>query len=206
MAKFITKLIPKISIKYLLFIIFIIIGCLYQIIQVTQLFLKFETKIEVKYGQNNEIIIPMVSFCKSTKILFRNSSQKIIGLSPAQIYNQTFDFNELFIELEYVSSEGSFHKIHNFKDETETEIEFEKTISSNLVCYHFKHLNSKKIKHKQQKIYLFHLYHRQNVNEIIVPYYYLFFTSNVIYPNILKDNFLFIYGKNFYFINIFKIC
>ena len=205
MAKFITKLIPKISIKYLLFIILIIIGCSYQIIQVTQLFLKFETKIEVKYEQNDEIIIPMVSFCKPTRFSFRNSSQKIIGLSPAQIYNQTFDFNELFIELEYISSEGSFHKIHNFEDETE--IEFEKTISSDLVCYHFKHLNSKEIKHKQKKIYLFHLYHHHNnVTEIIVPFYYLFFTSNVNYPNSLKDNFLFIYGKNFYFINIFKIC
>ena len=81
------KLLPKLSIKYLLFIILIIIGCSYQIIQLAQVFWGFETKIEVKYNQNNEIAIPMVSFCKPTQIMFRNSSQNnsFKGFSPAQL-------------------------------------------------------------------------------------------------------------------------
>ena len=167
-------------------------------------FLKFETKVDVKYEQNNEIVILMISFCKPTKISFRNLLQKMIGLSPAQIYNETFDFNELVIELVYITTKGIYRKIHNFNDETE--VEFEKTISFKLVCYHFKHLNSTQIKHKQRNIYAFHLYHRRNIIETIVPFYCLFFTSNVNYSNSEKDNFLFIYGKNFYFKSIFKIC
>ena len=83
------KFIPKLSIKYLIFIIFIMIGCSYQIIKVTQVFLKFETKVDVSYDQNNENVIPMVSFCKPTKFMLRNSESQIKQLSPAQLYNQT---------------------------------------------------------------------------------------------------------------------
>ena len=90
MAKFnvnLRKLLPKLSIKYLIFIIFIIIGCSFQIIQLTQVFLKFETKVQLKYEQNNEIVISMVSFCKPTELMFRNSSQNnsFKGFSPAQL-------------------------------------------------------------------------------------------------------------------------
>ena len=88
MAKFnvnLRKLLPKLSIKFLLFIIFIIIGCSYQIIQLTQVFLKFETKVDLKYEQNNEVVIPMVSFCKPIEFMFRNSSQ--IHLKDCHLHN-----------------------------------------------------------------------------------------------------------------------
>ena len=43
----------KISWGYLLFILFIIIGYSYHVIQVIQVYLQFETKIHVKYNDNS---------------------------------------------------------------------------------------------------------------------------------------------------------
>ena len=80
MAEILTKLKifkSKLSIKYLLFIILIIIGCSYQLIQVSQVYFKFETKVDVKYEQTNQVAIPMVSFCEEIGVMLRNSSKKI---------------------------------------------------------------------------------------------------------------------------------
>ena len=44
MAKFMTKVMPQLSKKYLIFIIIIIFGCSYQTIQVTKVFLDFEKR------------------------------------------------------------------------------------------------------------------------------------------------------------------
>ena len=197
------KLIPKLSIKYLIFIIIIIIGCSYQISQLTQVFLKFETKVDVKNNQNNEIVIPMVSFCKPTKYLLRNSSQQINGLTPAQLYNQTFSFTEVFIHIEFILSNDKY-EIINFIDEEQNnnKINYEKTVSFKMTCYHLKYLHSKQLKHKQGKIYKFWLYHQNDVfsydtSAYINFPYYLFLTSDINYPNLQTDNPLYIMGNNF---------
>ena len=206
MAKFyvdLRRLILKLSIKYLLFIILIIIGCSYQVIQVTKVFLKFETKVDVKYEQNNEIVIPMVSFCKETSEMFRNSSKRSSqGLSPAQLYNQTFSFDEVFISIEFIKPNGKFGEIFNFTDEQQnnSEVYYEKTISNLMICYHIKYLHSKQLKHKQGLIYPFYLYHHnyETSKSIINNYpYQLFVTSNINYPYD-ADNSLFIFGNNFF--------
>ena len=154
MAKFnvnLRKLIPNLPIKYLIFIIIITVGCSYQIIQVTQVFLKFETKIDISYDGNNEIIIPMVSFCKPTLHMLRNSSQRIEGLSPAQFYNETFNFSEIFIYMWFIIPNGKSHHISNFTNEEQNNsgIYYEKTVSFSLVCFHFKYLHSKQLNRKQ---------------------------------------------------------
>ena len=51
------------------------------------------------YNQNNEIVIPIISFCKPTLKMLRNSSQRIQGLSPAQLYNETFSFSDISIRM-----------------------------------------------------------------------------------------------------------
>ena len=67
------KLNCKISWKYLLFILVIIIGYSYQVIQIIQIYLQFETKIDVKHDDQNEIAIPMLSLCKDiTRIEIRH--------------------------------------------------------------------------------------------------------------------------------------
>ena len=49
--------------------------------------------------------------------------------------------------------------IVNFTDENQNnnEIHYEKTISDR-ICYHFKYLHLKQLKHKQATIYSFYLY------------------------------------------------
>ena len=205
MAKFnvnFKKFILKLSIKYLLFIILIIIGCSYQIITLTQVFLEFETKVDAKYEQNDEIVIPMVSFCKKTSTMFRNSSQQINGLSPAQVYNMTIGFGDVFLSSKFIRSNGTFSRIVKFKneDQTSSEIHYEKTISKLMICYHFKYLHSKQLKRKKGKIYSFELYHRnyKTSRSSINNYpYYLFFNSDINYPNRQKEYPILIFGKNF---------
>ena len=50
--------------------------------------------------------------------------------------------------------------IVNFIDENQnnSEIHYEKTISDRMICYHFKYLHLKQLKHKQATIYSFYLY------------------------------------------------
>ena len=77
MVKFMTKLaklLPKISYKYLFFILIVSFGCLYHVIQVTLVYLKFETKIDVSFDLESPPVIPMISFCKDTIFLFKNLS------------------------------------------------------------------------------------------------------------------------------------
>ena len=116
----------------------------------------FETKVDIKYEQKNEIVIPMVSFCKPIWIMHRNLSQKIKGLSPAQVYNQTFGFAEVFIGIYFIGSNSIYHNIVNFPDrkQNNSEIYYEKTISDLMICYQFKYLLSKQLKHKEVYIYL----------------------------------------------------
>ena len=193
----------KLSIKYLLFIILVIIGCFYQIIEVSQVYFKFETKVDVKYEQNNEIAIPMVSFCKPTSIMFRNSSQQINGLSPAQVYNMTFGFADVFIRIDFIRSNGKFSRIVKFKNEDQinSEIHYEKSISNWTICYHFKYLHLKQLKRKKAKIYLFTLYHYsyETSSSYFNNYpYRLYFTSDVNYPSHQKDYPILIFGNNFF--------
>ena len=200
MVKFITILrilIPNLSYKYLLFILIVFAGCLYQMIQVIQVYLKFETKIDLSYDQKSEIVIPMISSCKPTKFMFRNSSKNINGLTPAQVYNMTFDFNEIFIQIDFMDSNSTYHRMINLTnedDQNKSEIHYEKTIRKYIICYHFKYPNSKQLKHKHGNIYSFWLYH-QNY-QTAYPFYYLFFTSDVNYPNNIYDNYLIIFGNN----------
>lgn len=165
-----------------------------------QVFLKFETKIDTSYDHSSEIVIPMVSFCKQTEFMFRNSSQKIEGLTPAQLYNRTFSFAEVFVNVTFITSNYESHSIINFADEEENNsgIHYEKTISDWLVCFHFKYLHSKQLKYKQGTIYSFDLYHQNYETYLFIPYY-LFLTSNVNYPDPEYDNWFSIIGNNFLF-------
>ena len=95
------KLIPELSIKYLIFIILIIIGCSYQVIKVTQVFLKFETKVDVKYEQNNEIVIPMVSFCKKQNLCLEIHHNKSTDCHLHK-FIMTIGFTNVFFSLNFI--------------------------------------------------------------------------------------------------------
>ena len=70
-------------------------GCLYQAIQVSLVYFKFEAKVDVLIDPETPPVIPMVSICKGTINSLRNSSDKIQDLSAAQIYNKTFSFDHI---------------------------------------------------------------------------------------------------------------
>ena len=106
----------------------------------------------------------MVSFCKPTPTMFRNSSQQIKEMQLEQLYNTTFNLSELFIGIKLIGSNNKFVRIFNLTDEeqNQSEIYFEKTVSKWMTCYHIKYRHSKKLKHKQGEIYFFELYHKND--------------------------------------------
>ena len=186
----------KISWKYLLFILFIVIGYSYQVVQVIQVYLQFETKIDVKFNDENEISVPMLSLCKPTSRLMRNYSlinfKRFFGLSPAKIYNMTFSFKEIVIDLAY-SDGRSISSVKEFKDEEhqiKSIIHYEKTINVYVSCYNFKYSNAKKIINKKKVAYDIKLYH---YGAIETPYY-LHLSSNMD-NNVYKGNYLEIFGN-----------
>ena len=141
----------------------------------------------------------MVSFCRQTFYSFRNSSQQINGLTPAQVYNMTFDFNEIFVDIGFNRSNDQYKRTINLtdeKDQNKYETNKVKTISNDLICYHFKHPYSRQLKYKRGIIYKFWLYHQNDQNSI--PVYFLFLTSDINYPNLYNDNLVYIFGNNFF--------
>ena len=98
------KLKPETSWKYLLFILFIIIGCSYQVIQVTKVYFEFETTVDVSFNPRSEIAIPIVSFCKYTVKSFINDSSfvRLMSLPAKQIYNETFGFGHVFLQITFI--------------------------------------------------------------------------------------------------------
>ena len=217
MERFMTKLRKfkqKISIKYLIFIFLISIGCFYQVVQVTLVFLEFETKIDVSIDKT-EIEIPMISFCSSASKVFRDGKKQTFGLTPAQVYNQTLNFGEIVIYMDYYLMDDEngyfnthFHAIWNFTKHEEdvqsqkfnstVDIQIEKSISHLRVCYNFKHPQNKVIRPRfSKKIYQFILYHQNRTSFNIV------LSSKNHSPNNNIDNEFEVSGDNFFF-QIFK--
>lgn len=190
----------KLSFKYLLFILFVFFGCLYQIIQITEVFLKFDTKIDVSFETKDQIDLK-VRICKHTNALFRNSSIKSAeGMSPAQIYNNTFGFDQILINVGYLSPDHNYiliklinyYDLIKYQDDVQLrdpkQLRIEKVISYDQICYQFSQNQikidiNKNIKRKQ--ILYFVVFHRDPDKN-----FHLFIDSD--------DNFLQIKGINFY--------
>ena len=154
MAQFITKLKSlksKISIPSLIFLIFIIVGCLYQVIQVTEVYFRFETKVDLTYYDTNQFTVPIVSFCRDANKSFKNTSIKSTkGMSTDQIINKTYNFGDFIINMYYIVENGVLVYIKNFssfemnsltgkRNKTKYDIQFEKVIFSTIICYNLKH-------------------------------------------------------------------
>ena len=179
MAKFIDKLsksMPKISYKYLLFILIISVGCLYQVIQVTLVYIQFETKIDFSIDKN-DLTIPMISFCRNSSYEFKDKKRDTYWLTPAQVDNMTFGFGDIFLFMEYYDYDELYKayqtkQISNLRKHEQSQnistlktIHFEKLITGNSICYIFKHPLIKLIKPKWPKgertIYKFFVYNHE---------------------------------------------
>ena len=205
MVKFITKLaklFSKILYKYLLFILIVSFGCLYHVIQVTLVYLQFETKIDFSINKN-DLTIPMISFCRWAHFGFKNKKSLTWGMTPAQVYNQTYTFGDIFLYMRYYYNDKGqkgylFKSIRNMKKyeqlvnskyfNSKTMIHIEKTFNHFTLCYNFKHFQNKFFKPKwefaERTIFEFYLYtHKLDVG----PPYGLILSRNNDY-NIIEYN------------------
>lgn len=205
----------NISIKYLLFSSLVFIGCSYQITKVFEGYLDFQTKIGVSFDSKSQIVIPMISFCKNLDLSYRNLFQQTNELSAADINNKTFNFDEIFMWIEFRNKENQWEKF-NYTEFERSGFQTIKTISFDYVCYHIKHPQINPTKSRAQGIiYEFWMYHHHR--NIFIPYFYddgnglsefkLYLSSNNNYPNGESFNSLNLIGKSskiIYFCDIIK--
>ena len=141
--------------------------------QVCLVYFEFETKIDF-WNDKNVLTFPMVSFCRTSNRLIKDLDTKIIGVTPAQLDNNTFDFDKIFILMGFNYQDEKLDKngsILDFKKQIvypeylnpKLVIQIEKTISYPTVCYNFKYPNRKLIIPKwingERTIFKFVLYH-----------------------------------------------
>lgn len=157
----------KSKILYLLFIVFCLVGCIYHVTQITQVYLTFQTKIDVSFDSTNQIVVPLISFCKPRFTLMINQSQRdfleIIKTSPtpAAIQNTTFGIADVFLFCRYVNEKGK----HHFSKKCNQGFQTTKTVNYWNVCYHFKHPqfihNSNRYKGIICQFWLYHHHHSE---------------------------------------------
>ena len=102
----------------------------------------------------------------------------------------------MFIYIQFIRSNDKFNQILDVTDEEQNnrEIYYEKTISDWIICYHFKYLDTKQLKHKDEYIHfvciikvlcqssiilIFYSFHRIliiQIIELIIPFIYLVIT------------------------------
>ena len=135
---------------------------------------------------------------------------------PAQVYNQTFSFGDIFLHMDYYYykikwKDHTFEYITNFKKheqlvnsedfDSKTMIYIEKTFSDRIVCYNFKHFQNKLIKPKwksgERKILKFYLYNHKHSNYFYARSYELILSGN--YYDIFYYNPFKISGNHFSF-------
>ena len=174
--------------------------------QVNLIYFKFETKIDF-WIDKNDLTLPMVSFCRPSNRLIKDFHTKIVGVTPAQLDNNTFDFDEIFVSVGFYHQDeklDTFGSILDFKKQTVFQRDFnpkwiikmEKTMSYPTICYNFKYPNNKLIKPKwingERTIFRFVLYHSKLFN-----YKYPFnlsLSANDHYPNSGNEHFYILTG------------
>ena len=156
----------KVSKRYLVFITFCFIGCLYQVIQVSDVYFKYQTKIDVKIDTSSQIVVPMVSFCKKT---FKSQKKPFKSdLTPANIYNKTYGLSEVFFHCSMLNKTLKYSGANNCKLK-KFGLLYEKTINRRWICYHFKHPQfSNNDDRISNIIYSFMIYHFKKDTEFLL--------------------------------------
>lgn len=156
----------KVSKCYLAFITCCFIGCLYQVIQVSNVYFKYQTRIGVEIDTSSQIIVPMVSFCKKT---FKSQKKPLKSdLTPAKIYNKTYSLSEVFFHCSMLNKTLKYSGANNCKLK-ESGLKYEKTINRRWICYHFKHPQFGKNDDRVSNIiYSFMIYHFKEDSEFLL--------------------------------------
>ena len=154
----IKHLVHKISLTYLIFMTLCLLGCLYQVIQISQVYLKYATKVNVKIDTSSQIVVPLVSFCKTTNTSYKTTKRG--RLTPAKIYKNTYDISEVFFFCKVLNNNSDKISVGNCANVKSMGVQYEKTVNDRYICYHFKHPQfAKNISRVQDIIYTFMFYH-----------------------------------------------
>ena len=78
-------------------------------------YFEFETKIDFSIDKN-DLTLPMVSFCRTSNRLIKDLDTKIIGVTPAQLDNNTFDFDEIFLSMNFYYQDEKLDEIGSILD------------------------------------------------------------------------------------------
>ena len=191
----------KISISYLIFICFCFAGCLYHIIEVTRVFLQFQTKIDVSLDNNDLFLPPIISFCAQTFYSTKNPSENTYNQStPSAIYNRTYDVSDVFLLCKVATPNQYLNSFSGCNIINDDQVQIEKTINYHYVCYTIKYSKHNQYLERQQfyddpnkEIFSFFLYHHPNRLNFGFK---LYLTSEYNGPNGFGKNSLKINGKS----------
>ena len=153
-----------------------LLGCLYQVIQVSKVYFKYATKVNVKIDSTSQIVVPLVSFCKKTNTLYKTTKRG--RLTPARIYKNTYDISEVFFYCEVLNNNSNRIPVGNCANVNKLGVQYEKTVNDKYVCYHFKHPQfAKNIGRVQDIVYKFMFYHFNEAE------FWLYLTSEELVSN-----------------------
>lgn len=170
---------------YLLFLVFCLIGCLYQVYQVTDVYLAYRTKVDVSFESKSQFKVPLTTFCKTRFALMRNESlrnplliKSFDSSTPASIDNQTFGIEDVFQLCRYYNDKGTYVIGDCKLLIQDVKVQIEKTVNYWYICFNIKHPQFASNKRRKEKlIYEFWLYHHFRSE------FDLFFTSDNEIPN-----------------------
>lgn len=199
----------KLSISFIIFIALCLAGCLYHVIEITDVYLKYQTKVDVSFDGDSQIVVPLVTFCRMKEASYRNIEKpmQMQNPTPSLIDNITYDVSEIFFL--YILVTDNHHDgiaVHQFEKLQDYGVQVEKTINYRFICYNFKHFQFSKYKPRiNGRIYEFMLYQHNHFNLIgrMKDHYNLYLTSEKRVPNGQSINSLKLIG-NFYKLNIYK--
>lgn len=157
--KFVFNLFEKIAFSYLIFIIFCFVGCIYHVVQISQVYFSFHTKVDVQVDLSNQITVPMVSLCKSTYQSMKNITDQVT-LTPKFVFDQTYDFDETFFKCKLRLNDTDSIEASNCSDLISSGVQHEKTVNDRYICYHIKHPQfSNAISRQQGILFMLNFYH-----------------------------------------------
>ena len=93
------RLNTKFSIPFIIFIALCLIGCLYHVIEITDVYLKYQTKVDVSFDGDSQIVVPLVTFCRLREASYVNN-QRLVQMeskTPSSIDNTTYNVSEVFV-------------------------------------------------------------------------------------------------------------
>ena len=144
--------INKLPLKYLIFMIFCIVGCIYHVFQISKVYFSYSTNVNVYVDFKGQIKVPMLSLCRWTNISLKRPFVNET-MTPRKLYERTYDFSDIFFSCE-LSDDGFNLKEYNCTDLGKFGVQMEKMVNDIFVCYVFKHPQfDKNVQRRQGFIY-----------------------------------------------------